>query len=226
MSAKKAILFLGLALYTPLLARTSFTIKSGFNLSALMKSGTGMQTGATFGVGQEWRIFRNTSLALELFFSTRGGMLNNKSVRPSGMFGYEYVNYYDIQCRFGSIDLPILLKQKFALTKSLHSALLIGPCFSLGVSDKSRLILLQSESLWDPETREYLQFDYDYTSCYDCFSWFEGSGLTIMAGMELVWEFLSFEFRIPLRPYSVDMIRDVYVYEKIQVVHFLFGIHF
>ncbi|MBN1895141.1 outer membrane beta-barrel protein [bacterium] len=206
--------------------RSSFTVKNGFNLSTLMKNGTGVQAGVTFGIGQEWRIYQNTSLVLELFFSTRGGLLKNKSVQSSGMYGSEYVHYYDIRCRFGSIDFPMLLRHKVRLAGSVVASILIGPCFSLGVSDKSRLTLLKSESLWDPEKQEYRDYDYDYTTCWDCFSWFEGSGFTVMSGLELVWGCFSIECRIPLQPYPVKMIRDVYVYEKIPVVHFLFGFHF
>jgi hypothetical protein len=223
------ILILMIILFQNLCAKSQKGIKVGGNFSQILVNNSTGELGVSFGVAKEWFIANRFAIGGELLFSTRRSQLKNKRI----LFYPGVIATYDIHCSFGYIELPILMKFYYPISKTLKIQLQAGPSFSFGIFNNS-------DAKYKPEGYsvnfgEYTNQDsleYDYGEIFDpgplwpatVFSSFLG----LNVGFGLNWLDYTLEFR-----YYYSKLHDVYtgsflldLDENYHTFHFLLGIRF
>lgn len=213
-------------LFSNINAKNQCYFLGGRNSSSFRTTISGKIEGYTWGIGGEWRLYKNFSICLEAFYDSRGGILFDKIV---GGREFKFVTQRDIHCSIRFIEFPLLVKYSVPLKYNANFNIFVGPSLSIGYKDKSKIKNIGSlYEVKDPDEWDSLYYDYAYNIDpsgplpYIANS----SGFSINAGLGLKWSFLSLECRYIRDFFDVKTIKSIELHEKLHSIYVLLGIIF
>jgi hypothetical protein len=212
--------------------QNSFGIKGGASLSSFRNEERKMGEGLVLGLWQEWRLAKRIALVGELLFVRKRTVLENKSVLPEYPLWQfppysDSVYYYNIDCSFDLVEIPLLVRYAVPLGRSFELQLIGGPSLALGFKDRSRLEFLYSVPApgggGAPLSR--VQHEYDYAhSGNDKGVMPTASGFNFNVGIGLKKSFASFECRYTMDLHETDKAGHVQIIRKFQTASFLLSL--
>jgi hypothetical protein len=216
---------IGLLLFNILIAQTGTSIKAGFTLSSFDKDGFHPVYGIIFGPGYQWSISNELSLAGELLYLNRGGILKRTGVDYSCCY-YKNVYQYSLRCLLGYIDIPLLIQYRLPFFNDMEFQIYTGSSFSLSIIDKSK----------EKDRQDLYSTEVEITEFYPCtdggcyaednvYCSLRNSGISFNFGFKVIWKKYLLDIR-----YSRDLIgiRRVYCtdldYIKANALQVMLGI--
>ena len=130
------IAFMILIIITPTV-QAKYNLKVGTNFSKIQENGSEPKTGITFGIGKNWSLFGNFKIGTDLLFTTRGGILKDKSFSLNPSISQD-VYTLDIHVCVGYLELPLMVKYSIFNRRNINIMLNLGPSIAIPVLDFSK----------------------------------------------------------------------------------------
>jgi len=208
---KKFLLIIALSIvsFSESYAQNNWQIKGGFNYSTFRNSSDVKPIyGYFIGIGREWSLKYNLSVAAEINFLTKGGIIKDKPIKPVYFAINQDVYLSNIKCYIGYLEFPLLIKYNLVFAPNTVFKMFLGPVYSIPYIDKSKII--KKKYLYTLEPNKYYDFEYHKD---------EESNLYIESrciynfGLEFKYRFFSFVFYYSLdnrTPISCDSVSEIH----------------
>lgn len=152
------------SLISNLNAQNQWSFKAGINYSNFRDEEDALpKLGYSLGINREWTISTNTVIAAEFIYTTKGGILKNKTIAPEEAFSHD-IHFYDIHCKVGYIELPILIKYFFQINQDIKLIFYGGFSFSVPIIDYSEIKKGKFLYYYDENNDKHKMKDFDYNN--------------------------------------------------------------
>lgn len=167
--------------------------------------------GISVGIMKDFRLYNKFLLSAGIGFSSRGSILENRTIEPYAPEPFEETYYYDIHGMIGYLEFPVTIQYAISISQKIKLRPLFGAAVSFAIKDFSHFEEKQLFRVYDPTQSDLSDYDFDFEQE----SRFLGiiPKLPLTFGFRVDYEKLGFEIR-----YILDN-RDTYHFGRLSEVH-------
>jgi hypothetical protein len=206
-------------------AQNNYTLKMGANFSSLRDERSKYQESFLLEIEKNWKLLKYNSISIGMSFVNKRGILKRKTIAYEEPWMSKEVFYRDINFNIHYIEIPILLKHYFYLSKQFKLQFNSGVGYSIAYKDRSTFDLLFSIPLEDDNSSN--NFNYDYFPANEYKSGvIYNSGALFRIGTGMEWKYLIIESCYTIDLHKTKNVKGMSIKENIKSFQLLAGLKF
>ncbi len=205
-------------------SQNKWQIKAGPNYSYFVDmSNSSSNIGYILGIERKIDIYENLAVNIGLDYTTKGAVLNDRTIRPYKPSELVNVYSWDIHGNIDYLELPVLLSYAFPIYKEYKFGMFVGPSYAIPVRDLSEFKKVKFIEEYDPNNPGTT--DYEYHFWQEPVFGNNTSSIIFNLGLYVSYSHYFVEFRYVRnnkKTYYFGKLSDVQY--KIDTYQFLFGL--
>ncbi len=203
-------------------------LKFGLNYSAFRGDDNQIINGISLGLNRKWELTEMFKISSEILFTSQGGYLDDKPVRPQGDEIEWYLYSWDVKCKAYYIEFPIFINYDYTI-EPLNLNFYFGPSYRFGLTEHSERTeenLIYDDS--NPEMKEkYEDYNFEFYQTDREFHVFPQSGFGLNLGLNVNYSLFLFDFRYSYSLHKIGGVEQLEdVNRKSHALHLMFGYKF
>ncbi len=143
-------------------AQNTWSLKGGINYSTFWDDhNKSAIAGISVGVSRYWSIENRIGIVLEINYTEKGGILNNKAIGPYQVVP-QIIYTYNIETSVGFLEIPISLEYDLIKNRKWVLKFYPGIFLSFPIVDNSELTQRLYYFTYDPDNPEHRSYNFEY----------------------------------------------------------------
>ncbi len=204
-------LFLSLLLLlNPSFSKNKFYFFAGSTISYFLNAENSKpQIGISFGICKSFHIYKNYYITGELSYSTRGAILENRTIAPYTVEPTE-AYYWDIHGMIGFLEIPVEFQYEYSISNNIKVIPFAGPTILIPMHDFTKLDKRNFFEIYYPDQTDNLKYDLSFEEGPTLRGNVFKMGLMIGLGINYKKVVLAVKYLLDRRPvYYFDKLSEI-----------------